>query len=110
MFYRFGRILLTVIFLLAFGVEFLLAQPEKQSGFHAEEPVLITSAGQSADVLMVKLLAQKAGLKFIFEKLATPGMVDSVKSVILVCGGSSKGLGAARIDKEQEFKRIQNIL
>jgi hypothetical protein len=37
-------------------------------------------------------------------------MADSVQSVILVCGGSTKGLGAAKIDKEQEYERIRKLI
>ncbi|GAB4378346.1 MAG: DUF6305 family protein [Calditrichia bacterium] len=83
---------------------------QEKAEFRAQEPALITSAGQSADVLMVKLLADKAGIHFLFDKTASAEMVDSVQSVILVCGGSSKGLGAARIDKEDELNRVKSIL
>ena len=78
--------------------------------FTATDPVLITSAGQSADVLMVKILADKAGISFIFEKIAPVALLDSVNSVIIVSGGSSKGLGAASIDKEDELNRIQSLI
>ena len=74
--------------------------------FKAKQPVLITSAGQSADVLMVKILAQKQGIKFTFEKLAKAENLNDHATLILVCGGSSKGLGAANIDKDQELERV----
>lgn len=80
------------------------------STFKAEEPILITSAGQSADILMVKVLAKKANLNFIFDKTAAPEKVDEAKSIFLVCGGSTKGLGAAKIDKEQEFERVKALI
>lgn len=79
-------------------------------GKRLSEPVLITSAGQSADILMAKILAKKAGIQFIFDKLAKADSVKKVKSVIFVCGGSSKGLGAAKIDKEQEYKRVEQVI
>jgi len=78
--------------------------------FTAEQPVLITSAGQSADVLMVKILAQKAGLAFTFDKLATPEKLKDHNTLILVGGGSTKGLGAAKIDKQQELDRVQQLI
>ena len=81
-----------------------------QQNFNAEQPVLITSAGQSADILMVNILAKKASLDYKLDKTAAPESVDSVKSVILVCGGSTKGLGAAKIDKEQEFERAESLI
>lgn len=87
-----------------------ISQPADTSRFVAQEPVLITSCGQSADVLMLKVLSEKAGLKYIFDKTASPELVDSVKSVILVTGGSTKGLGAANIDKEAEYRRVEEII
>ena len=88
--------LLSIILLLPLNG---ISQSADTSRFVAQEPVLITSSGQSADVLMLKVLSEKAGLKYSFDKTASPEMVDSVKSVILVTGGSTKGLGAANIEK-----------
>ena len=81
-----------------------------QSKFSAEQPVLITSAGQSADILMVNILAKKSSLDYTLNKTAAPESADSVKSIILVCGGSTKGLGAAKIDKEQEYERAEKLI
>ena len=78
--------------------------------FRAEQPVLITSAGQSSDVLMGRILATKAKLNFIFEKNAQIALLDSVKSIIIVSGGSVKGMGAAGIDKDQEYERVKSII
>ncbi|MBN2365056.1 MAG: hypothetical protein EH225_03010 [Calditrichaeota bacterium] len=97
-----------VTLLLVFLASAVLAQEKVE--FTAEEPVLITSAGQSADVLMIKILADKAGVSYRFDKNAQTALVDSVKSIIIVSGGSSKGLGAASIDKEEELQRVQDIV
>ncbi len=78
--------------------------------FKAEQPILITTAGQSADVLMVKVLAKKAALDFTVEKLATPASLGESKSLIIVSGGSTKGLGAAKINKDDEIKRVQELI
>jgi hypothetical protein len=83
---------------------------QEKASFTANEPVLITSAGQSADVLMVKILSEKAGVDYLFRKTASDAQLDSVKSVIIVTGGSSKGLGAASIDKEQELERVKRLM
>lgn len=82
----------------------------KNDSFIAEEPILITSAGQSADILMVKVLAKKSMLDYKLDKLVQPEDLDGVKSLIIVCGGSTKGLGAAKIDKEQEYARVEEII
>jgi hypothetical protein len=99
--YRFLIILLFMIFTL----KTLSAQD-----FRAGEPALITCAGQSSDVLMAKILAGKANLNFMFDKNAKAEQVDSVESVIVVAGGSVKGMGAAGIDKEQEYNRVDEII
>jgi hypothetical protein len=78
--------------------------------FKTQEPVFITSAGQSADVLMAKVLAKKTMLDFKLDKTATADSIKGFKSLILVCGGSTKGLGAAKIDKEQELERVKNLI
>jgi len=78
--------------------------------YHAKQPILITTSGQSADILMVKILAQKAGLQFTIEKMATPEMLKDHASLIIVSGGSTKGLGAAKIDKDQELARVQKLV
>jgi len=93
------------IMLSLLGVGILMA-----GEFKAQGPVLITSAGQSADVLMAKVLAKKSALTYTLDKTATPDKLNGHKSLILVCGGSTKGLGAAKIDKEQELERIKNLL
>ena len=97
------RILIITILILTIGYG-------QSQDFNAQEPVLITCAGQSSDVLMAKILAGKASLNFVFDKNAKAAQVDSVKSVIIVTGGSVKGMGAAGIDKEQEYNRVKEII
>jgi hypothetical protein len=83
---------------------------QDKTTFTAREPALITSAGQSADVLMIKILSEKAGISYLFDKTATVEKLDSVESLIIVSGGSSKGLGAASIDKDQELARAEKLI
>lgn len=78
--------------------------------FKAEPPILLSSAGQSADVLMVKILAQKASLPFTYDKLAGIDALEGNRSLILVSGGSAKGLGAANIDKDEEIGRLEGLM
>lgn len=75
-----------------------------------EAPALITSVGQSADGQLVKILAERAGITFQYESLAAPAVVKDYKTLILVVGGSSKGLGAAGINQEQEEARARALL
>ncbi len=89
---------------------FILTTVAAASDFHAKQPMLITAAGQSQDVTMVKILAQKAGLKFAFDKLAKPDQLKDHATLVLVTGGSTKGLGAANIDKDQELARVNSLI
>lgn len=75
-----------------------------------EQPVLITSAGQSADVQIGNVLAKRAGLTAILSKNATPKELGDKKTLILVLGVSMKGLGAAGLDLDQEKSRVSALI
>ena len=72
----------------------------------AEKPILMTSAGQSADVQMLYAVAQKSGLEAEVRAVAEADQLDAdaYKTLIIAVGGSSKGLGAA------EKVRVQKII
>ena len=75
-----------------------------------EQPLLITSAGQSAEVQLASVLAKRAGLTYSLSKLATGQDLGESKTLALVIGASLKGLGAAGldIDQEKEFENSKN--
>lgn len=75
-----------------------------------EQPVLISSAGQSADVKLVKLLADKEKLDATTLPMAGSEDLENAKTLVIVPGFSSKGLGAAGISQEEEMKRIQALI
>lgn len=73
-------------------------------------PVLITSIGQSADVSMLDALMKKIGADYVFNATASAEEVAGYKTIILVSGASSKGLGAAGISQEDEVARAEAIV
>ena len=81
-----------------------------QSKEKFEQPILITSAGQSADVTMAAMLCKKVGLNAKAVNRATAADVKDVKTLMIVPGFSSKGLGAAGISREQEMERIKEVI
>jgi hypothetical protein len=98
---------LTLVFLvLVLGVESAPAQ----ANVRFEQPVLITSAGQSADVTLAGMLFKKIGLTAKTSARATASDLDGVKTLVVVPGFSSKGLGAAGISREQELTRVKELL
>jgi hypothetical protein len=75
-----------------------------------EQPILLTSAGQSADVQIAGVLAKRAELTATLSKHATHKDLAGHKTLVLVIGVSMKGLGAAGLDLEQEKTRIRELI
>lgn len=75
-----------------------------------DQPVLITSAGQSADVTIAGTIFKKANVTAKVIALAKAADLEGIKTLVVVAGYSSKGLGAAGISREQELSRVQSVL
>jgi len=88
----------------------ILAQPKIDAKLQLKEPALLTSAGQSADAQMVKVLLDKNKIAYRFNLMGEPDDLNAVKSFIIVIGGSTKGMGAAGIDADKEAARVQRLL
>jgi len=74
-----------------------------------EQPLLITSAGQNAEVQIAGVLAKRAGLNYTLSKLAGPADLKGMKTLVLVLGTSLKGLGAAGLDVDKEKARVEAL-
>jgi len=91
------------------------------------QPALITPDGQTADGLLLNIICRQAGIKCIYSNLIDSAGLDSleaglmevpvsmrgagpVKTLILVPGGSTKGLGAAKINEQKEMERVSQIV
>ena len=72
--------------------------------------VLITSIGQSADARMINVLASRFQIESAYEQIAPPEIIKDFQIIIAVVGGSSKGLGAAGIDKDDEIARTKQLI
>ena len=76
-----------------------------------QTPILVTSFGQSADTSMMDAIMKRSGVKdYAFNALATDADVKNYKTVIIVCGASSKGLGAAGISEADETARAEKFM
>jgi hypothetical protein len=78
----------------------------------AEKPAVLTTSGQSADIEMIKVLLDRAKLPYKLDaKIAASALAATGgKSLILVLGGSSKGLGAAGISAQAEIDRTKALM
>jgi len=101
------RHLLTAFaFLLVLGTVTVSAQPATLF----EQPVLITSAGQSADVTMAGMICKRVKVEAKAAPTATEADLKGFKTLMIVPGFSSKGLGAAGTSREQEMDRIRKVI
>ena len=71
--------------------------------------ILLTSVGQSPDATMVRVVLRKMKLNAENQPLLRPDGLGGEKILVAVVGGSSKGLGAAGIDKDQEIERVTGL-
>lgn len=78
----------------------------------ATKPAFLTSVGQSADVEMVKVLMDRAGIPYKADvKVQASALAASgTKSLVLAIGGSTKGLGAAGISADAELARAKAVI
>jgi len=78
----------------------------------AQKPAFLTSVGQSADIEMVKVLLERIPVPFKAGAQAKAGdlAASGAKTLILVLGGSTKGLGAAGISADAEIDRATSLL
>ncbi len=75
-----------------------------------EQPVLITSAGQSVDVKLAGVLATRQKIEHEIKADAKASDLGEFKTLLVVPGYSSKGLGAAGISRDNEMKRVESLL
>ena len=59
---------------------------------------------------MAELLCKKAGVKATVLPMAKETDLKDVKTLIIVAGFSSKGLGAAGVSREEEMERVNAVI
>jgi len=78
--------------------------------FTAQTPVAMTAPGQSPEIAIVNLLARRINLEIKSEPFLKPEELEGFKALIIIIGGSGKGLGAAGVDIEGEVQRAKNLI
>jgi hypothetical protein len=73
-------------------------------------PILLTSAGQSVDIKLAGVLLKRLKIDFDSSPAATPADLEGHRTLLVVPGYSSKGLGAAGVSREDELKRVESLL
>jgi hypothetical protein len=92
------------------NVSIPLSMAGDQTEIIFNEPLLLTSAGQSPEIQLAAVLAKRAGLKYQLAPLANANDLGEIRTLGLVVGASLKGLGAAGIDMNKEKARVKGLL
>jgi hypothetical protein len=90
-------------------LEVIPARGQQTEGIF-EQPLLVTSAGQNAEVQIAGVLAKRAGLNYALSKQAVAADLKGIKTLVVVLGTSLKGLGAAGLDMDKERGRVMSLL
>lgn len=97
-------------------IPFVLKEENTDQSFRAlprpigSEPLLITSAGQSTDIYVIKDIANKLMIDNYFIPMATKEQIRDVQSVILVIGYSDVGIRLNDLNFEKEKERIELLV
>ncbi len=76
-----------------------------------ETPLLITDVGQGNSSRLVEALLKRAGdFEFTSESTAAAEKLEGMKTLIIGVGASSKGLGAAGLNSDEEHERARALL
>lgn len=102
--------ILLLSFILGFSTQDVFAQT-------AEEPVLLTSCGQSPGPVRLKIFMTRLQLDYDYNLFVTANDLvtkknegDPYKSIIIVTGASLKGMGAAGVSIDDELERIKGLI
>jgi hypothetical protein len=85
--------------------------PARAADVTFSAPGVITSVGQSSDVAIVKvLLNTQLKLNLDYKPTALPADLAGMKTLVVVLGASSKGLGAVGLDMDKEIARTKALM
>ncbi len=80
------------------------------AGVSAELPVAMTCPGQAPEGQMVKLIFGRLKTPIKYDPFLEPKDLSGNKTLILILGGSGKGLGSAGVDLPAEMKRAEALI
>ena len=80
------------------------------AGVAAELPVVMTCPGQAPEGQLVKLIFGRLKTPIKYDPFLEAKEMGGAKSLIIIMGGSGKGLGSAGVNIQDEMKRAEAIL
>lgn len=108
---------LSVTFIGIIAIFFLFLNPTETSAQTAEEPIMLTSCGQSPGPVRFKIFMQRLKLDYTYNLQVTAKDLISAKeagkpykSLVIVTGASLKGMGAAGVSIDDELERTKALI
>lgn len=105
-----------ILLLVIGGLASSPAMAQKQT-IKLEQPVLLTSCGQSPGPLKIKVFLAKLKIDYVYDLQASAGDLAAkkkegkpFKSLIIVTGASLKGMGASKVSIEDELDRAKKLI
>jgi hypothetical protein len=80
------------------------------AGVSAELPVAMTCPGQAPEGQLVKLIFGRLKTPVKYDPFLEPKDLAGNKTLIIILGGSGKGLGVAGVDLRDEMKRAEALI
>lgn len=80
------------------------------AGVSAELPVAMTCPGQAPEGQLVKLIFGRLKTPIKYDPFMEPKEVAGSKTLIIILGGSGKGLGSAGVNLQDEMKRAEALV
>lgn len=102
--------MLKKLIMLAIAAATLSALPATAGQTKFQQPILLTTAGQSVDVKLAGVLLDRLKVTFTSNVTATAADLKGFKTLMVVPGYSSKGLGSAGVSREAEMARVKSLL
>ena len=108
---------LSVALIMVFILSGLILIPTNSSAQTAEEPVILTSYGQTRGPVRLKIFMKRLGMDFEYSLLVTAkDLTDAkeagkpYKTLVIVTGASLKGMGAAGVSIDDELARTKGLI
>jgi hypothetical protein len=70
----------------------------------------MTAPGQSPEIAIVSLLARRINFEIKIDNFLDVDGLEGMKTLIIILGGSGKGLGSAGVDIQGEIKRAERLM
>lgn len=75
------------------------------------QPLLVTDVGQGNNARLIEAILRRAqGVRFETDALAAKDKLEGVGTLVIGVGASTKGLGAAGLDANQEMERTKALV